>query len=386
MRKLCLCAILTVLAGCSERELPVPIKADSVPVLEKHIIPSFVNPGKSFMVTIQVKNAAPADVDSVSLSIRKAGETGSVHFALFDDGAAMHENDEDVVAHDGIFSQKISWQASIQQREEFIFRFEATDKQNQQSEPLEVTVVSIANSPPRIAAISMPDSLPSGFDGLQYIKVTATDSNEVDDIVQVNYRGSRNDTTFFQGTLKDDGLGGDEMAGDGVFSVSLDRSFAITKKGSYEMVFEAQDKSGSKSQPASRALLIGNGAPIGSNISAPDSVKRPTTGTTSRLITIRVDDPQTLKDVKSARLEWKKPDGSFPSTGPYFTIYDNGLPFDVSKWDLGYRGDAVAGDGVYSITGVFDSDDLLGPYTLTFQIEDWVGNKSVPLVHIIRLY
>ncbi len=386
MRKLSLCAILIALSGCGERELPVPVKADSAPVLEKHTIPAFVNPGKSFFVSVQVKNVAPADVDSVSLSVRAAGGTGSTHFALFDDGAALHGADGDVVARDGIFSQRISWQADIRQRTEFIFKFEASDKQGRRSQPLEATVVSLSNSPPEILEIIMPDSLPSGFDELRYIKVAAADSNEVDDILQVNYRGLRNDTTFFQGALMDDGLAGDELAGDGIFSVSLDRSFAVAKKGSYEMAFEAQDKSGAKSQTASKFILIGNGAPTGSNISAPDSVKRPTAGTTNRLITIQVDDPQTVKDIKSARMEWKKPDGSYPASGPYFAIYDNGLPFDVNKWDLGYRGDAVAGDGIYSITGVFDSDDLLGPYTLTFQIEDWVGNKSIPQIHIIHLY
>jgi len=338
------------------------------------------------MVTIQVKNAAPADVDSVSLSIRKAGETGSVHFALFDDGAAMHENDEDVVARDGIFSQRISWQANVQQRTEFIFRFEASDRQNRQSEPLEVTVVSLTNSPPEITGITMPDSLPSGFDGLRYIKVTATDSNEVDDIVQVNYNGLRNDTTFFQGTLKDDGLSGDEMAGDGVFSISVDRTFAAGKKGWYELQFEAKDKSAANSARQGRQLLIRNAPPQIFNLIAPTEAQRPAAGGSNNfLVKISVEDPQGPGDIKFVGFMSLKPDSTYANSGQPIPMVDNGLPFDLSRWSQQYFGDTVAGDGVFSITAFISPTDKLGDYVWTFSAIDFAGNESEKITHTVKI-
>lgn len=387
MRRLLILTFIVLSAGCSKRDLPQQVKADSVPVLEKHVVPTVVNPNKSFLVSVRIANAEAAEVDSVRLSIGKQGESSTKSYALYDDGAAFSTNDGDVIAGDGIFTQEIIWRTTDQQRFNYIFKFEAANSAGQQGDPLEVAVVSQANISPEIISISMPDSLPSGFSGEERIEVTVADSNGVDDVVRVAYKGVRNNTTFFQGVLKDDGQAGDILAGDGIFTAAIDRSFAINKNGVYEMIFEAQDRSDSKSLQLIKPILIRNGAPLVTAYSAPDSVKRPSgSNIAGNLVTVQTDDPQTSRDVKSVLMEWKKPDGTYPASGPNFTLFDNGLPFDVSRWDLGYRGDAVAGDGIYSITSVFDSDDLLGTYTLTFQIEDWVGNKSNPVTHLIELY
>ena len=105
------------------------------------------------------------------------------------------------------------------------------------------------------------------------------------------------------------------------------------------------------------------------------------------LITVRVEDEQSAADVKLVKLEWKKPDGTFSKNSP-FTLYDNGLPWneDFSGWDDGWRGDKVAGDGVYSITGIFDPNQPLGNYELTFYAEDFAGNVSERITRIVTLY
>jgi hypothetical protein len=51
----------------------------------------------------------------------------------------------------------------------------------------------------------------------------------------------------------------------------------------------------------------------------------------------------------------------------------------------GYRGDEVSRDGIYTTTGAFDGDDLLGVYTLTFQARDYTGQFSSEIVRTITL-
>ena len=105
------------------------------------------------------------------------------------------------------------------------------------------------------------------------------------------------------------------------------------------------------------------------------------------LITVRIDDDQTLLDVNDVKLEWKKPDGTYSLNSP-FDLYDNGLPWneDFTGWDDGWRGDENAGDGIYSITGIFDPNQPLGDYELTFYARDFSGNTSERITRIITLY
>ncbi len=199
----------------------------------------------------------------------------------------------------------------------------------------------------------------------------------------------RNDTLFFSGEFQRSPDIVPENPGAAVFALRADSSFAVGKKGNYDILFEAVDRSGMKSIPESRPLLIGNNAPILSDVTAPSVFERPNGNkynTEKFLITIRVRDSQSLQDIKFVKMIWKKPDSTFSENSP-FTLYDNGLPFhdDFSGWDQGYRGDLVAGDGIFSITGFFNSPQPLGDYLLTFYAQDLAGNTSENITYIITL-
>ncbi len=379
MKKLVWMLFLGIIAGCS-RELPQEPVDNSVPEIEPKQIPEVINPGEQYHVMVKVKNAD--GVDSVRLDILTADETVlSTHY-LYDDGAAIHPDDGDVVAHDGIFSQKILFQTDIEEKHTLIWRFKIENESGSASKPLDVNVSAFANKAPVITNVTLPDSLPSGFDGTRIIQATASDSNGLDDLHHVEYQAFLKGELYFTEKLT-------EPTDEGVYTQQVTNEFAIAKApGIYTLKFKAVDKSKATSDIVERPLYIGNTPPVLSEPSVVDSVKRPPEGMmTAFLITIHVSDPQTLKDVKDVKLEWKKPDGTFSQNSP-FDLYDNGLSWneDFTGWDEGYRGDETAGDGVYSITGIFDPDQPLGLYTLTFYAFDFAGNKSEKVVQHVYLY
>ncbi len=387
MRIYWLLFVALIVLACSDRELPVQTTQSSQPVLQVHQIPSFVNPGKSFFVSVKVEDEqGPQDIVSVTLTISRQGEaTPLFTFELYDDGGAVHPDDGDVVAHDGIFSQKINWTPDGSARQKYAFTFVAIDKANLSSEPLLVTVVSLNNIPPEIINISMPDSLPSGFDGELLFEVTAIDSNGVDDLKQMTFRGVRNDTVFMTGELYDDGTHGDRVAGDGTFTLSVDRTFAAGKKGEYTLEFRAVDQSDMQSEAATKKIVIGNDAPVLSDLQAPTEVQIPASGNVERLITVRVDDPQGLGDIKFVGFMSLKPDSTYANGGLPIPMVDNGLPLDLGRWSQQYFGDQVAGDGIYSITAIIQSTAETGNYIWTFYAVDFVGNESKKITHVITL-
>lgn len=389
MRKLLLFLLFLLPLGCAKRELPVQVQETSVPVLEKHLIPSFVNPNHAYTFSVHVKNAQ--NVDSVKMSVFKQGNIESAEFTagLFDDGGALHTGDGDVVANDGYFTNMIFWSPQDSTRQNFIFAFLAVNKSGEKSEVLQDTVVSLSNVAPQILNVQLPDSLPGGFPEQIIFKVEAADSNGIGDVDKILYRGIRNDTLYFSGELLHSSDIIPENPHAAVFVFNADSSFAIGKKGDYDILFEAVDRSGVKSNPVSRPLYIGNNAPVLSDVTAPSVFERPNgskTNTAKFLITVKARDSQTLKDIQFVKMIWQKPDGTFSKNSP-FTLYDNGLPFhnDFSGWNEGYRGDQIAGDGIYSITGLFDPTQPLGDYLLTFYSEDLAGNVSEKTTYIITL-
>jgi len=379
MKKIVWILFIGIMAGCS-RELPQEPVDDSTPEIEPKQVPEVVNPGEHYQVMVSVKNAD--GVDSVRLDIFTSNETMlSTHY-LFDDGAAAHPDDGDVVAHDDVFSQNIQFQTDVEEKDSLIWRFKAESHSGRTGKPLEVSVSAFANIAPAIVSISLPDSLPSGFDGTRTIQVTASDSNGLDDLHHVEYQAFLNDELYFTQKLS-------EQTNEGVYSQQVTKEFAIAKApGMYTLKFRAVDRSKASSNVVERQFYIANTAPVLSEPSLVDSVKRPPEDMmTAFLITINVSDAQTLNDVKEVKLDWKKPDGTFSQNSP-FDLYDNGLPWneDFTGWDEGYRGDETAGDGVYSITGIFDPNQPLGLYTLTFYAFDFAGNKSDKVVRHVYLY
>ena len=368
---------LIVLMACSDRELPVKPGLDDSVTIEGFIVPEFLDTDSTY--TVAVKVTAEQPLDSVQLvCIDNQTQVPIISFYLYDDGAAVNAKDADVVANDGIFSQVFQWPYPLDEIREIKFAFKGNRNDSTAVGEAEFTAYHFPNIAPQILEISGPDTLKSGFDEPQQFVVTVSDENGDQDIVSVTYTGMRNGELLFSGELEP----GTEL---GTYVLRVDSTFSAEKSGEYILRFIATDQSGSNSLPKTHSLYIENGKPILGELDALSSFNRPPVNETDHfLIQLQVSDPQGLDDIKEVSVSWQKPDGSFGGGSPY-ELYDNGLEYNYDYWNQGYRGDLVADDGTYSITAVFDGDDVLGNYILIFWAEDRAGNTSDEVIHFITL-
>jgi len=373
---------LFFIAGCLERELPTETVVIPSVQLVKKSVPNVINPGRSYVVAVALTGESDRAIPFVTLEVlRETNGEKLLTVNCMDDGDQAHTGNGDVVAFDNIYSGKLIWPAGNIGLIKLVFHFSAPGTE---ATVLKVPVTSQDMHPPVLQSVSCPDSLASGFSGLKKIEAMVQDSTGVTDILGVLVTGFRSGIKIFSDTLYDDGSHSDPTPYDGRCTKMIDKTFSAGKSGQYELHFQAQDKAGLTSEVVKRMIHIDNGVPLLQQVVFEEQVQRPSTGTVTFLIEAHVDDPQGLADVKQVKMSWRKPDYTYPAASPYM-LYDNGLPFDLSKWDYGYRGDVTAHDGVYSIRGVFDSDDLLGDYTLGFLIEDLVGNKSTESFYKVKL-
>ncbi|HNW58151.1 MAG TPA: hypothetical protein PKI62_00575 [bacterium] len=371
---------MLLLAGCSTRDLPTPPTTAPV-VLKEVLLPEKLGAQQLYRIEIAVSGAA----DSVRLEaapLNAAAPERTLY--LYDDGGARHSLDGDRVAFDGIFTQLLHWQPAAAGGQEYRLHFQALQGGQSAGEPLEEIRRSGDLSAPVLTRLILPDTLQSGFSGLRLLQAMVTDSSGASDVARVEVRGSATGKAAFDTLLYDDGTHGDITAADGLFTLAVDRTFCARKSGAYTFAFTAVDKSGLKSAVRSAEMVLVNGAPLLIGLSAPESVTRPASGISTHLVTIQVEEPQGLQDVNRVLLRAYNPDGSGFNNNP-FVMYDNGLALDINRWDLGYRGDQVARDGVYSMTVIFDASKALGAYRLTFVAEDWAGQQSELVTHSIML-
>mgnify|MGYP001190451995 CR=1 FL=1 len=345
-------------------------------------VPAVINPGRSYVLAVAVNGASAGDIASVSLDILSETTLAKVMSVnLYDDGDKAHPGNGDVIAFDGVYTGRLLWPSAYVGPGNLIFEFSVPGGSVL---PLKLPVQSLDVHPPEITSLVCPDVLPSGFSGFKTIAVSVADSTGLNDILCVLMSGFQNGVNLFSDTLYDNGADGDLTAGDGICTLQMDSTYAAGKQGEYDLRFHALDKAGLSSAMVSKKMVINNSAPAIVKVTMAQQVDRPASGTVTFLIEAQVSDPQGGRDIKWVRLSWKKPDNSYPSASPY-QMYDNGLAFDLSKWDYGYRGDVAANDGVYSIRGVFDSGNLLGEYTLGFQAEDLVGNRTTEIFYKVTL-
>ena len=151
--------LLFVFFSCAERELPVVPEDSVLPVIEKHIVPEFINPDKSYTISVQVKSST--EIEYVKLEIYKEGTSEILsEQKLYDDGAAVHKNDGDVIAHDGLFTQVVKWETDEDAQQNIVLEFVTIKDNEETGEPLLVTVISQKNIMPEIFHCGLPRCKP----------------------------------------------------------------------------------------------------------------------------------------------------------------------------------------------------------------------------------
>ena len=313
--------------------------------------------------------------------------------SLYDEGSYHYPDAGDVLAGDGVFSNRFQT-ADISEtvdQAEYIFRFIAFDMQNHESKIWENIITFGPNSPPVIHQISAPDSLSSQNENTIF-SITVSDSDGIEDIDQA-YFESENLTkgfTKYEQDLYNDGdfeNHGDLIAGDSIFSTRILPDFLAYKDGAFNLIFHVEDTYEEENRNEAKHLIyIGNLFSRFVAFDIPDVILIPPgSGEFNReLMTAEVTDPEGLADIDSVYFFSLKPDSSLANNGQPFIMVDNGLPYNAGN-PLIETGDETSGDGIYSLSLLVYNGSIPGEYTFSFYIRDKAGNLTGPVKKTLQL-
>jgi len=380
---------LIILSACKDKSTPVEIGTD--PTIESIQMRQKWNSEDTtlYKYKVEVNTTDPqgfSNLSGVFMEVRPQGNTTFLfNDSLYDDGAYFHINDGDVIAGDGVFSNKFSVLQILSGAAdgEYVFEFTVFDKEGHASQPSEHSALFGPNVRPEIISVSGSDTLISGTQG-EVFQVAVFDSNGVDDVIRTYFDIKDGSNQLLEtADLFNDGdfsNHGDLFADDSIYSIKLDSTFGAGRIGTYRLEFHTEDSfdEGNFITPIHQ-IYIENKIGRFLNISVPDSIEKPALPTeyNRKLITAKVNDPQGLTDIDSVYFFSLKPNDSLANNGNPFPMVDNGNPFDISDpWNN--AGDEDAEDGTYSLSILIfgDPETLLGKYVFSFYMRDEVGNLT----------
>jgi hypothetical protein len=262
------------------------------------------------------------------------------------------------------------------------------------------SVIDSLGSPPIIFSATISpsivnlDTIPQTAASIQFVaSARITHQEGSTQISEVNY--SISDKPGFEslgaGQLFDNGIVPDKIAGDSVFSVMISISTQSLLVGRYFCQIVAQDPRGFKSNGFILPIDVGrqlNHSPGLSDLQTPDTIVLAGQRQQFKL-TVKATDPDGQSDIARVFFNSFKPNGS-PAGGNPFLMYDDGSESIVFPPDLA-SGDAVKGDGTYTLTVLIDPTDsqgnptALGTYRFEFQAADRSNALSQKLTKNIQV-
>lgn len=364
-----------LLVNCSIKN---PAKDESfTPELTDLIIPDTMYLRSSELYPIKIKATDPQgldDVTSVRYEISAAGNNavliGSV---MRDDGMGG-----DVIPGDGLFFDSLSIAFAGGQAGSYRIGVVAQDRDAHISDTVYTEFLVTdeeMNRAPRLWNPIFPDSLETETIRDVFLSIQAGDPQGMEDVDSVVFQiyPPYEPAPSYQEQLGDDGTHGDATAGDSVYSYRSDMRQVLRRRGDYTIRFFAVDRNGAQSNAVVGMFYVlqENGPPVLSNLIAPDTVSRSTSP--PFLLAVQVTDLQGPDDVKIVFFNSTKPDGT-PAGGNPFLMYDDGT-----------EGDQQADDGLYSREVWITPDVDTGLYRFDFLAEDYAGEMSDTLSHIITV-
>jgi hypothetical protein len=172
-------------------------------------------------------------------------------------------------------------------------------------------------------------------------------------------------------------LHGDTTKGDSTFSNKYPFSQSYLN-GKYTIQYYLINSNNNTELVAEHNFIYNNNladaAPVVSNLLAPDTVSLNTGLTTDINLSIQVADSNGLNDIDIVFFNSFLPNGNASSSNP-FIMFDDGKP---------EHGDAVAGDGIYSlIVSLPPTGVTKGTYRWEFQARDREKKTSNIIIHNI---
>ena len=329
--------LLLTLVACEVKD-PLELN-DTFPWIDAVSVPTalYTTPNQDYILNATVKDPQGIqDIDLVEFTIFDAQNTAVVEDTLIDDG-----QNGDVIQADGIFSKHIMPSQFNADAGEFSIHFQATDNEGHRSEIYQSEIVlidGVENGAPVLQSSEVPFVL--DLDNQNDIKVTATvfDPQGSDDIDTVfcDVYPPGSPISYYHAILNDNGVEGDSVASDLIYTAVFDLSDQLTDP------------------------------PIIENVVVPENLSRNQEELV--LLSATVTDPQGLGDVKNVYFKAFKPDGTPASERPFFIMFDDG--------DAENHGDEIANDGTYSILIQISPENNKGSYRFEFYAEDFTELKG----------
>lgn len=387
-------ALLTVLFTFSAcREKVAVLNPGHEPEVLEVRLPSEWNLYNSSGQKIEAQVADPQgneNISQVTLTIRNSSGAAVYSFLLYDDGRVLHAEDGDVLAGDGFYSNMLLPSAVTTDSGDFQFEISVLDHDGHLSPDYSGNFHIGKYAVPQIEEFNTPAILISGSVA-QPVTVTVSSAAGIDQVTAVKLwlLTLNAETPLLEINLFNDGnlaLHGDAQAGDSVFSVLIDSSFAAGRKGNYRLRTAAFNTSGDPGPSATAEIELENTAPQILALSVPETINRPAEpGVFNRdVLTARVRDEQSLADIDQVYFYSRKPDGTYANNGQPFLLKDNGLAFDINNLSEAV-GDETAGDGEFTYSLLINSEAQTGWYRFEFYSRDKVGQVSVLVADSIEV-
>ncbi|RMF59593.1 MAG: hypothetical protein D6748_06075 [Calditrichaeota bacterium] len=358
--------IMVTLFSCSEKTGPLESPPEySIQLFQAPTFISIDRP-RSYTVSFQVTHPRGLEhIASVTCRVFAADQTTEIlQFPLYDDGAAIHPEDRDVVAGDGIFTATFLSDSSVFSSGTFYFQGEVTDDENNNLLSNLVASQAIVNTEPVLITIHSPDTLPSGTEPLLFSAVVQ-DSNGIEDVSSVQLSLKQGGNVIATALLD---LISESAPDTGLFGIFLDSTFAAERMGDYLLEYQAQDNSGDLSNVLTASIYLENLAPTLRVVELPDSFQRPPIGTEIIDVRVRVVDPQGLADISNVSMSIYRAGGDTS----FIELFDDG--------DFANHRDQEAGDGIFSRGLLVAANSTADLFIFEFLAEDRVGNFS-PVVN-----
>jgi hypothetical protein len=176
-------------------------------------------------------------------------------------------------------------------------------------------------------------------------------------------------------SLRDDGISPDQTANDSIYSGNVVFSIQRANAGRYRVQFIATTSEGMISNILEKPLKLSrrNSIPRLSDLNAPDTLQRPTTGSLLFSMSIAAADSDGLQDVQEVVFQ-----NLNSISQQRLPLLDDG---GVRQPNGITSGDVAAGDGIYST--IVQLPDTVSPRTFLFkfQARDLFGDTSAAILH-----
>jgi hypothetical protein len=216
------------------------------------------------------------------------------------------------------------------------------------------------NQPPVITSVQAP-SFVSANDTI-FVRAHDPEGDSISIGADVLTAGATAVSDAFTRTFTDDGLNGDLLAGDSIFTAVINRAVLLAQStSSFDFVLTPSEQGVNAGDPVTVTVLQNPASghpPVIGNLQAPDTLQLDA-DTVTFLVTVDVSDPEGLSDIRTVY---------FLSTGgSVIDLFDDG--------NAG-NGDNTANDGTYSRILILPPTTTPGEYPFTMRAVDFTNLVS----------